>query len=327
MTFRLATFNLENLDDEPGQDPPLAARIAVLRPQLLRIAADVLCLQEVNGQRHGKEGPRRLTALDALLADTPYGAFARVVTTGAGGGVADRHNLVILSRTPILSARPVRHDLVPAPSYRAVTASPPAAEPEPVTWDRPLLQAEIDLGSGRVLNVINVHLRAPLAAPVAGQKTGPLTWASVGGWAEGFYLATMKRGGQALEARLLVERMFDGDENALVAVVGDFNAEDGETPLRTVRGDVEDTANGRLAGRALVSLDRTVPESQRFTVLHRGRRLMLDHVLASRSLMAAYRHTEIHNESLGDELVAFATGSRSPESFHAPVVVEFRFDG
>ena len=46
--LRIATFNLENLDDKPGQRPSLSERIAVLRPQLLRLRADVICFQEVN---------------------------------------------------------------------------------------------------------------------------------------------------------------------------------------------------------------------------------------------------------------------------------------
>lgn len=48
-TTRIATFNLENLDDKPGQKPTLDERIALMRPQLMRINADILCLQEVHG--------------------------------------------------------------------------------------------------------------------------------------------------------------------------------------------------------------------------------------------------------------------------------------
>jgi hypothetical protein len=39
--------------------------------------------------------------------------------------------------------------------------------------------------------------------------------------------------------------------------------------------------------------------------------------------MAYCRQVEVHNEALGDELVAYATVSHSPESYHAPVVAEF----
>lgn len=44
--LRLATFNLENLGDVPSEEPSLETRISLMRPQLLRLDADVLCLQE-----------------------------------------------------------------------------------------------------------------------------------------------------------------------------------------------------------------------------------------------------------------------------------------
>ena len=57
-SIRIATFNLENLDDGPGITPLLADRIRVMRPQLLRVNADILCLQEVHSQ--GATGARTL---------------------------------------------------------------------------------------------------------------------------------------------------------------------------------------------------------------------------------------------------------------------------
>ena len=68
--LRIASFNLENLDDAADADVSLETRMAVLRPQLLRLEADVLCLQEINGQRRRNGEPRRLSALDRL-EDTP----------------------------------------------------------------------------------------------------------------------------------------------------------------------------------------------------------------------------------------------------------------
>ncbi len=324
-TLRIATFNLESLDDRPDLVPPLEARIAVLRPQLLRLDADVLCLQEVNGQRPPGGGPRRLLALDRLLAGTPYEGFQRAASSrvsdpeeGAERGADAVHNLVILSRAPILATEELRHHLVDPPSYRPRTAKPPLARPRAVEWDRPILGASIALTGGRRMHVVDLHLRAPLAAPVPGQKRGSQSWNSVAGWAEGFFLATMKRAGQALETRLFIERIFDREPEALIAVCGDFNAEERQTPLRTIRGDVGDTGNPALAPRALVPLERTLPESQRFSVVHDGRRQMLDHLLVSQALLAGYRHVEVYNEGLADELT-----DAGPESHHAPLVAEF----
>jgi hypothetical protein len=323
MRLRIASFNLESLDDGPRAAAPLTERIAILRPQLARVDADILCLQEINGQRDAADAPRRLRALDALLDGTPYAGMARVATANPDApGVLQAHNLVILSRHPIRDQTQVWNDLVPPPTHRFLFADPPADAAAPVPWDRPLLHARIAVGSAS-LHVVNLHLRAPLASFVPGQKAGSFAWKSTSGWAEGFYLSALKRAGQALEARLLVDRIFDAEPEALVAVAGDCNAELRETALRLLQADDADTGNGALAGRALVPVERALDAERCFTVIHAGRRVMLDHLLASRALMAHFRGAEIHNEALGDELVAYATVAASPESYHAPLVAAF----
>ncbi|MFQ5974190.1 MAG: endonuclease/exonuclease/phosphatase family protein, partial [Alphaproteobacteria bacterium] len=233
--LRIASFNLENLDDSADAAVPLETRMAVLRPQLLRLEADVLCLQEINGQRLRKGEPRRLIALDRLLEDTPYRDYARASTSGPGGGVADVHNVVILSRFPIVGSSELRHQLVEPPTHRMITAPEPSGDTERIRWDRPVMLTELDAGGAR-LHVLNIHLRAPLAAIIPGQKQGAFSWRSVGGWAEGFFIAAVKRAGQALEVRLMVDRLFDADPGALVAVCGDFNAGLDEVPTRIIRG-------------------------------------------------------------------------------------------
>ena len=104
--LRIATFNLESLDADA-----LTARIAVLRPALVRLQADILCLQEVNGQRAARRGERRLSALSTLISETRYAAYQLVSTLTAEGHPAERHNLVILSRLPIISRAQIRHEL------------------------------------------------------------------------------------------------------------------------------------------------------------------------------------------------------------------------
>lgn len=324
MTLRIATFNLENLDDAPGVSPVLSERIGVLRPQLLRLRADVLCLQEVNAQKPDPRGKRTLRALDRLLEDTPYATYARAVTMRRDGlDHLDIHNLVILSRLPIVEQRQIWHDLVPPPLARRVTALPPEPAPQPVEWDRPILQAMIALPYGRKLHVLNLHLRAPLAAFVQGQKIDASTWRSVQGWAEGFYLAAIKRTGQACEARLAADLIFDAEGDALIALCGDFNATERETPIRAAIGAVDDTGNARLYTRELAPLERTVVEGRRYSVLHGGAPVMLDHLLVSRALHRACRLAEIHNEALKDELATPPSPVAPLESFHAPVLAEF----
>ncbi|MCL4765906.1 MAG: endonuclease/exonuclease/phosphatase family protein [Hyphomicrobiaceae bacterium] len=322
--MRLATFNLESLDLPPKAKVPLEVRAEALRPALARLDADVLCLQEVNGQHVAGRPERLLVALDRVLEGTAYAGYRRHATRGPDGiGVADVHNLVTLSRFPIRAGREVLHDLVPAPDYRTVTAIPRPPGPQPVAFDRPLLVTEIELPGGEALTVVNLHLRAPLAAAIPGQKRSAFVWRTVGGWAEGYFLSAVRRAGQALELRLLLEELLAADPHRLVAVAGDFNAEDHDTALRIVIAAEEETGNGALSPRSLVLLDRGLPADRRWTVLHHGRPQMLDHILASRALYGRFRDIDVHNETIGDELVGFGKGARSPASYHAPLVAEF----
>lgn len=323
-TMRLATFNLESLDLPPKAKVALEIRAQVLRPALDRLDADILCLQEVNGQHVSGQSDRALLALDQLLEGTQYASYERAYTTGGSGhGAASVHNLVTLSRYPIRMRREVLHDIVPPLDYRWLTALPPEDRPQALRFDRPLLLTDVELEDGSLLAVINLHLRAPLAAAVPGQKLEPFVWRSVGGWAEGYLASGVRRMAQALEVRLLLETLLDADPARLIAVAGDFNAEDHDVPVRILLGAEEDTGNPELSARSLVLLDRALPQDQRWSVLHHGRPQMLDHVMASRQLHSRFREIEVHNEALADELAGYGRNLRSSASYHAPVVATF----
>lgn len=326
-TMRLATFNLESLDLSASAPAQLERRIDILRPQIERLAADVLCLQEVNAQRLTGEPERALHALDRLLDRTPYAGYVRAVSHGAGKGrAAGVHNLVVVSRYPILSQQELRHDIIAPLAYHSATQRPPRDTVEPVTFDRPVLIVELAISATTTLTVINAHLRAPRAAAIAGQKLSSSAWATTSGWAEGFFIASLKRSAQALELRLAIDRVLDADPHRLIAVAGDLNARDGEVPLKILIAAEDDTGNANLAARSLVPVERSLSMDRRFSVIHHGRPQALDHILVTRSLFARFKSVEIHNETLVDEA---GGGSDSPEtlgSFHAPMVAEFAFD-
>lgn len=325
--MRVATFNLENLGSRFGDADAFEERLSILRPQLERLRADILCLQEINAMRTQPGGERNLIALERLLEGSQYRSYHCVSTHHPETlRPADRHNLAILSRWPVDDSKQFHHTFVQPPKHRFHTAEPAEEEARMLEWDRPILYARIVLPDGLPLDIINVHLKAPLAAAVPGQKLDKFAWKSASGWAEGYYIAAVKRAGQALEVRMFIDRLFDGDPEAEILVVGDFNAEEREVPMRIIAADLEDTGNGRLAKRALVPLERHCSDPQRFTIIHRGRKTAFDHMLASRRLLARFQDMEIHNEALGDELVAFAAIDDSPESYHAPMVASFRDD-
>jgi endonuclease/exonuclease/phosphatase family metal-dependent hydrolase len=314
--LRIGTFNVENLDEVPPPGLAFADRIRALRPALLRLDADVLCLQEVNARHPTKHAPRTLGALDRVLSGTPYASFARVASEREGGGFFDVHNLVVLSRLPIRAHAQHWHDAVTPPVVK-LRSEPPRARR--IAWDRPVLEVTLELPHGRVLHVFDAHLRAPLAAAIEGQKLSASSWRTTSGWAEGYFVAALKRTGQALELRLHVDRLLNTDPRALILVAGDLNADLRESPLRILCADPDDTGNPDLAARRLVPLEMRASDPRPASVIHRGQRRLLDHLLASPALAETHRATYLFSENLADE--AFAP-SPPPGSFHAPLVAE-----
>ncbi|MGF1473044.1 MAG: endonuclease/exonuclease/phosphatase family protein [Rubrobacteraceae bacterium] len=331
--LRIATFNLENFDETSEEgEPSLEERISLMRPQLVRVNADIFCLQEVNGQREREGEPRRLSALKKLLEGTRCEDYEMVSTMLADGSEPyDERNLVVLSRFGIAEHAQYKHVYAPAPYYRTVTDKDTGEgvdeqtvrkEAEKLSWERPILVCRIQLGE-QTLHVLNVHLKSKRPTNIPEQKEDRYTWKTASGWAEGFFLSSMKRVGQALETRMLIDSIFDEDPRALIVACGDFNADTDDVPLQAIRGDVESHDNPDLAERVMVPVEKSIPEPARYSLLYLGKGEMIDHLLVSRQMLQYFEGSEIHNELLHDESISFATDVKYPESDHAPVMAEF----
>lgn len=323
MVLRIATFNLENLDNGPDVEPILADRIRIMRPQLQRLRADILCFQEINSQEAGSS--RTLAALGELLAGTEYAGFHRETTLTTTGGLYEVRNIVTVSRFSFAAtAQIIRDSSGPRPRYQMATANPPDTSADFVEWERPMLYTQISIDAGKTLHLINVHLKSKLASNIPGQKLDNSTWKTVSAWAEGSFISSIKRVGQALQARMVIDSIFDQlGEGALIAICGDFNSGADEVPVKAICGPVEETGNPRHAPRIMIPCEKNIPESSRFSLLHLGKGEMLDHIIVSRPLMGFFRNAEIHNEALPDESGAFRQDVKFPESDHAPVIAEF----
>ena len=304
----VASFNLDSLDDTEVDPRDFSARAAALRPKLQALDADVLCLQEIQGQKTGPE--RSLRALERLLEGTAYAGYHLIHSVMDSGRLSDVHNLAILSKRPMVRSGQIRHELVPPLSDAEL---PSGATRSQIEWDRPFLYMAIPCLDGRRLWVLNLHLRAPIAAHVQeGRAEG--AWRSIPLWAEGFVRANLKRIGQALEVRLFIDRIFDEEQkDALICACGDFNSEGAEMPLRLIRADSDDTEAPDLAWRRMLPLDRGGPSA-----IHLGRPMRPDHLLASPALAARHRRSELMNQNLPDD-----TDAGVADSPHAPILAEF----
>lgn len=306
MNFRVATFNLENLDD-------ISTRADILRPQLERLNADIIAFQEINS----------VESLNKLLSKTMYKKYPVIHSKQDSGEPFSLRNLAIVSKFKMESTKQYLQDLISPPQYRPITSAPIQKQAEDVSWERPILHtmATID---GQKVHLLNVHLKSKNPTNIKGQKRDAFSWESASGWAEGAFISAMRRLGQAVELRILVDSIFDENRDAKIIALGDFNADLGETEVEAITGRTENTGNEELTSRILIPCELSLPSETRFSLYHQGGKYMLDHVFISRSMLPSYEDTEIHNETLADESVAFATDEKFPASDHAPVIASFR---
>lgn len=325
--LKIATFNIENLDySNSDYSPTLEKRIPTLRGTLTRLDADILCLQEVHGQElvgHTTNDPKRdLLALQELISDTQYASYFIEHTVTSDEQAYDKRNLVILSRWPMSISQQFKHYYLDKLAYRKVTALPQESVKD-ISWERPILYAQIQVPDIGLVHVVNLHLKSRLASNVKGQKSNNYTWKSAAGWAEGYFLSSIKRVGQALETRILVDSIFDQEADANIIVCGDFNAEPGEVPVEAISGRVENTGNPNLRSRVLLPCSSAIAESIKFSHLHHGKGNLLDHMLISQSMYHLFVKADIFNENLHDESLPFASETKYPESDHAPFLASF----
>lgn len=291
----------------------------VLRPILDDLAADVVCFQEVDAQKATHHASRRFIALDRLVSGTAYEGYCRATSLRPGTSApADVHNLAILSRWPIAEQRQLYHDIVAKRTWTPPGEGLVQPAPIEVAWERPLLYAKIALPNGVALHVVNLHLRAPRAVRIQ-DGLEPASRLSSRAFVEGQFVAAQKREGQALEARIFVEGLFDSEPTARIAVCGDLNSQENDVPARLLIGVPDEDADG-ISVRKLTPLAARLEESRRFSVLHAGRPALVDHILASRPLAACCTGVAILNEGLQDEVTA-----KEPilGSLHAPVIASF----
>ena len=327
--LKIATFNIENLDDvSDDRNPSLTERAPSLRSMLNRLDADILCLQEVHGQElpgHTTDNPiRDLAALDFILEGTKYAAYDRANTTIAAGVPYDKRNLVILSAHPISMINQYKNEFLDVLQYRKVTADPPYDGATDIKLERPILHVKIDVPNFGELDVINLHLKSRISSNIRGQKVDSFTWRSASAWTEGYFLSSIKRVAQALETRLLIDSLFDNNADANIVVCGDFNAEPGEVPVEAITGRVENTNNPDLRSRVLIPCSNAISESVRYTHFHHGKGNLLDHLVISQTLLTSFDHAEILNENLHDESLPFTFDTKYPESDHAAFLANFR---
>ncbi len=289
MPLSLATFNVKDFFEADR------AKIDDLALHLEEANADVVGLQEVGSEE----------ALSALLLRVgPFGYGAKVV------GPADKRGIrnALISRLPIVTSRIHTAAELPFPRFGVNDRTPFGPR---IPLRRGIVQAKVRAPGLGEVDLLVVHFKSGRPVPLLDGAELPILPATEREYAEGMLRAMAARAAEALFVRGIVDGLLASDSAAKVAVVGDMNDGPSSLPVRIV------------CGRSLVACDATVPMDARFSILHRGAKQQLDHILASAELAARAREAAFLNASLRDHSTLDPDGPTTTDSDHALLVVRF----
>ncbi len=309
MEIKLATFNLENLGVREGEDTAeararLPLHLDALRRMIRRLDADAVAFQELVDP----------ALLEPLLAGLGY---PHVVVSERGPSPL---RCGVFSRHPLVNPHPVAGgiDLEVVDRKTGMEVAVRGAFSRPalrVTWEVP----------GFETTLVVVHWKSKIPSYTAARRDGDGDrWDTLGDAGEGRLVTEMKRLGQAVQIRRVVDHLLRQDPEARVVVLGDFNDVLESEGLRIVAGDARSCESPGLAPHELLPCELALPADLRYTQVYRGRREMLDHVLITRALVPHFAGARIYNEALRPALEGPGTDPYDPGSDHAPLLVVFR---
>jgi len=299
----VASYNVENLD--PVND---AERIQLIARQIVRNlrAPDILGVQEMQDlDGEGAGGPAGGPTFEALVdaialqggpayewrqIDPEHNADGGAPNANIRVGFLFRPSRVSFVDRPGGTARTATED-DPARPGAQLTFSPGRVNPEDEVWtdSRKPLAGEFRF-RGRKLFVVANHFASKGGdAPLFGRFQEP------------YRPSELQRRGQADVMNAWVERLLDADRRARVIVLGDLNDfEFSETINVLQRGEPRTSFE-------LIDLWHLRPQSERYSYIFQGNAQVLDHILASPSLLrdrpefdAVHMNSEFTEEQQSD---------------------------
>lgn len=272
---KIGTWNLENLfrpggPAGPSTDAAYTAKLDALAATIRGLAPDVLAVQEVGDPDALKDLAAKLDGYEHVATAAPDGRGIRVG---------------LLSRLPLQGVR-------------EVAAFPDGLRPIQVddtpnnasTVGRAILIAQIETG-GHTVSVATCHLKSKLLTFPDGRfsTNDEALRARFGAF------ALYRRAAEAVTIRSVATELLAGDgQNRAVVVLGDLNDEPEAATTQLLYGppgseigtggfDQPDQGDGQR----LWNLAARIPEGERYSRIYRGRRELIDHILASHQVTHA----------------------------------------
>ncbi len=299
----LATFNVKNLlaPRDDAERAILPERLEVLGALLRDCDADVIALQEVGSGELVRALGERAASHRAYGEPSVGGADARGI------------RCALLSRVEVLAARVHAADALPFPIFRNGDPAPFGSR---IPLRRGVVHARVVAPGIGPVDVLVAHFKSPLPVALRDAAGAEIAPTSARARAEGTLRSVVWRAAEALYVRGLVDEVLEGDSGARVAVTGDLNDIPESVVLRLLRGEGEG---------ALFDCADGVAQAARYSAVHDGKPMQIDHVLATANLFGRVTSARFLNAALRDHGTLDVGQSEllTVDSDHAPLVVRF----
>jgi endonuclease/exonuclease/phosphatase family metal-dependent hydrolase len=316
--MKIATFNVEFLFDEGKHKHSgttwmypkeyVAGRVEHLAKVISDIDADVIFLQEVASENVIKRIVEKIAI--GKSNDVNYSYFlAEPDKRGVGNAVIYRLKDCNVESIPAITGFPVM-------------VEGDADMLGPKLYSRRAFVSLTTMYKGKPLHLFGLHLNSRFFVHLQSATGVPLPTETQMQAADGLIRSEVFRSIQARKMRQVIDELFVNDHTAQIAVMGDFNSLERETPFRIIVGEFTTHDD------ALISPASTmVPSEKRYSFIgddngdgKNGKKL-IDYILISKPLEVEIKSFQIYNETLSHH------NNKPPvptfiESDHAPVVVE-----
>lgn len=314
MPLSISTLNVENLSKpkpsaKDAEKKQYTQRLSLLRDIIFRLDADILALQELISP----EALNDLFNFDFPSSFQPY-KKPYVVGKPAERGV----RCAVLSRFE--SGPKIDHETAARFTW------PDRGIDWQLEWDRPLLEVPVRINLNLIITVFVVHLKSKMVTFPRDVNSGRYEWPSLKKYAQGSFLSTLRRAGQAMDLREKLDAVFERDPKANIVILGDFNDGLGSVTLDTIIGDHIGANNTELRDFELIPCELSLPTEKQYTYIFRGKGIMLDHILISRNMLPFFKFATVYNELLKEEHVPYRGDKFFPEPDHAPVIAYFTYE-
>ncbi len=304
--MKIATFNVEFLFDEGEHKHSgktwfyspeyVAARVDRLAKDIIDIDADILFLQEVAS----------VTMIEKIIKKSgiDYSYYLATPDNRSVGNAV------------MFKSKDCKTESIPAVTNFPVMVEDDIDSIGPQLHSRRAFVHLITTYKDKPLHLFGLHLNSRFFVHLQSKKDRtPLPTTTQMEAGDGLIRSEIFRSIQARKMRQVIDKLIAEDKNVQIAVMGDFNSIERETPFRIILGEFSTHDDALISPATKISIEN------RYSFVGEHEKKLIDYILITKNLESSVKSFKILNTNLTYH------NNKAPtplfvESDHAPLVIE-----